>query len=129
MPKHPVHSDDAPKAIGPYSQAVTTDTLVFLSGQIGIDPKTGNLVEGGVEAETEQVLRNLRGLLQAAGLSFDDVVRTTIYLTDLSDFTRVNEIYGRALHPPFPARATVGVSALPRGAKVEIDAIAIRRTE
>lgn len=124
--KQAVHSDGAPQAIGPYSQAVDSGAMVFLSGQIGLDPATGNLVAGGTEAEAEQVLRNLNAVLAAVGLAFDAVVRTTIYLVDLDDFARVNEIYGRHFRPPFPARATVGVASLPRGARVEIDAIAVR---
>jgi 2-iminobutanoate/2-iminopropanoate deaminase len=126
--KQTVHSDGAPQAIGPYSQAVASGPFLFLSGQIGLDPATGNLVAGGTDAETEQVLRNLKAVLGAAGLTFDAVVRTTIYLVDLGDFARVNEIYGRHFRAPFPARATVGVASLPRGARVEIDAIAIHRS-
>jgi 2-iminobutanoate/2-iminopropanoate deaminase len=95
-----------------------------LSGQIGLDPASGALVAGGIEAETRQVLANLSAVLGAAGGSFDDVVRTTIYLVDLADFARVNEIYAEHFKAPFPARATVGVAALPRGARVEIDAVA-----
>ena len=124
--KQAVHSDGAPQAIGPYSQAVASGPFVFVSGQIGLDPTSGNLVAGGTEAEAEQVLRNLKAVLEAAGLTFAAVVRTTIYLVDLGDFTRVNEIYGHHFRDPFPARATVGVASLPRGARVEIDAIAIR---
>jgi 2-iminobutanoate/2-iminopropanoate deaminase len=119
-----IHTDGAPKAIGPYSQAIRSGDLVFCSGQIGLDPATGNLVSGGTAAEAEQVMKNLAAVLGAAGLGFEHVVRTTIYLVDLADFTSVNEIYGRHLREPFPARATVGVAALPRGARVEIDAIA-----
>lgn len=125
MPIQAIHTEAAPKAIGPYNQAIRTGDLVLLSGQIGLDPQTGNLVPGGTAAETEQVLRNLGAVLEASGLSFRDVVRTTIYLVDLADFAAVNEIYGRHMQPPYPARATVGVAALPRGARVEIDAIAI----
>lgn len=116
---------DAPRAIGPYSQALRAGNCVFLSGQIGLDPASGNLVSGGIEAETEQALRNLAAVLAAAGLTFADVVRTTIYLTDLGNFPKVNEIYDRFVSEPYPARATVGVASLPRGAMVEIDAIAI----
>jgi 2-iminobutanoate/2-iminopropanoate deaminase len=124
--KQPVATTEAPAAIGPYSQAVASGDLVFLSGQIGLDPATGQLVVGGTEAETERVLANLGAVLTAAGLTFDNIVRTTIYLVDLADFARVNELYGRCFNPPYPARATVGVAALPRGARVEIDAIARR---
>jgi 2-iminobutanoate/2-iminopropanoate deaminase len=127
VPKEAIQSDRAPAAIGPYSQAIGDGSLVFLSGQIGLDPSTGALVAGSTGAETEQALRNLAAVLAAAGLSLDDVVRTTIYLVDLGEFAAVNEIYGRHFTAPFPARATVGVAALPRGARVEIDAIATRR--
>ena len=122
--KSAISTAEAPAAIGPYSQAIASGDLVFLSGQIGLDPASGQLVAGGTEAETERVLANLGAVLAASGLSFDHIVRTTIYLVDLADFTRVNEIYGRRFTAPYPARATVGVAALPRGARVEIDAIA-----
>jgi len=126
MPRHAAATDRAPKAIGPYSQAFEHGGFVFLSGQIGLDPGSGTLVSGGTAAETEQVLKNLTAVLAAAGLGFEHVVRTTIYLVDLADFTAVNEIYGRYVREPYPARATVGVAALPRGARVEIDAVAAR---
>lgn len=126
MSRRAVESEQAPRAIGPYSQAVESGNLVILSGQIGLDPRTGDLVSGGIEAETERVLENLKAVLEAAGLSFADVVRTTIYLIDLADFAKVNEIYARYVATPYPARATVGVSALPKGARIEIDAIATR---
>ena len=119
-----IHTDKAPQAIGPYSQAVRAGDWLFLSGQIGLDPVTGDLVVGGVVVETERVLANLQAVLEAAGASLRDVVRTTIYLADLGDFPRVNEIYAGCFDQPYPARATVGVAALPRGARVEIDAIA-----
>lgn len=115
----------APRAIGPYSQAVRAGQWLFCSGQIGLDPTTGEIVAGGVLAEANRVLDNLRAVLTAAGGSLDSVVRSTIYLVDLGDFSRVNEVYERYFTAPFPARATVGVAALPRGARVEIDAIAI----
>jgi 2-iminobutanoate/2-iminopropanoate deaminase len=127
MPKAAIQTDAAPQAIGPYSQAVAAGDLIFLSGQIGLDPATGQLVTGGTVAEAEQVLRNLAAVLAAAGLDFGAVVRTTIYLVDLGDFATVNDIYARFVRAPFPARSTVGVAALPRGARVEIDAIAWRR--
>ena len=123
--KQTIATDGAPKAIGPYAQAVRTGQWLFLSGQIGLDPASGELVAGGAVAEAERVLANLRAVLAAAGMTFDHVVRTTIYLVDLGDFARVNEIYARAFTAPFPARATVGVAALPRGARIEIDAIAV----
>lgn len=121
----PIATKDAPQAIGPYSQAICSGTWVFCSGQIGLDPATGAIVEGGVVAETERVLTNLRAVLAASGLGLGKIVKTTIYLTDLTDFAVVNETYAKFFTAPFPARATVGVAALPRGAKVEIDAIAI----
>jgi 2-iminobutanoate/2-iminopropanoate deaminase len=124
----PITTKDAPAAVGPYSQAVRAGQLVFLSGQIPLDPATGQLVTGDIAAQTERVLENLRAVLAAAGCTFGDVVRTTIYLVDLAHFAAVNEVYGRALSPPYPARATVQVAALPRGAQVEIDAIAIVKT-
>jgi 2-iminobutanoate/2-iminopropanoate deaminase len=119
----------APKAIGPYSQAVESSggRTLWLSGQIALDPATGELVPGDIAAQTERVMQNLGAVLEAAGAGFEDVVRCTIYLADLADFAKVNEVYGRRfpLHPP--ARATVQVAALPRGARVEIDAVAVLR--
>lgn len=122
-----IHSDAAPKAIGPYSQAVQVPagTLTFLSGQIPLDPQTGNLIEGDIRAQTEQVMRNLKAVLEAGGLGFQNVVRCTIFLTDMNDFAQVNEVYGRSFETSPPSRATVQVSALPKGARVEIDAIAV----
>jgi len=122
-----VATRDAPGAIGPYSQAVSSGDLVFCSGQIGLDPATGELVPGGIEAETRRVLANLSAVLAAAGASPADVLRTTIFLADLGDFALVNGIYGQWVGSPPPARATVGVASLPRGARIEIDAIARRR--
>lgn len=121
-----VATPDAPAAIGPYSQAVEAGGLVFCSGQIGLDPASGQLVGGGTVAEAERVLQNLAAVLAAAGLGFEHVVRTTVYLVDLADFAAVNDVYARFVRAPFPARATLGVAALPRGALVEIDAIAQR---
>ncbi|MFO0616763.1 MAG: RidA family protein [Polyangiaceae bacterium] len=119
-----VATDNAPSAIGPYSQAVVMNGFVFVSGQIALDPATGALVDGGVVEQTEQVLANLYAVLAAAGASFASVVKTTIYLTDLGDFQVVNQLYGKCFEKEPPARATVQVSALPKGAVVEIDAIA-----
>src|ERR1700733_7164827 len=119
--KQVISTKDAPAAIGPYSQAVRAGELVFLSGQIPLDPATGQLVEGDITAQTKRVMENLRAVLAAAGCSFADVVRSTIYLVDLGHFSKVNEAYGACFQPPFPARATVQVSALPKGAQVEID--------
>jgi 2-iminobutanoate/2-iminopropanoate deaminase len=123
--KDPIATNQAPHAIGPYAQAVRAGPWLFCSGQIGLDPASGELVPGGVVAEATRVLENLRAILSAAGASLDGVVRTTIYLVDLGDFSQVNEVYARFFHAPFPARATVGVAALPRGARIEIDAIAV----
>ncbi|MBX3214015.1 MAG: RidA family protein [Labilithrix sp.] len=123
----PVNSLSAPAAIGPYSQAIDAGDFVFLSGQVPIDPKTGELVPGDIAAQTERVLDNLAAVLEAAGCSFADVVKTTIYLMDLGDFQVVNATYAKRFTSAPPARATVQVSALPKGARVEIDAIAKKR--
>jgi 2-iminobutanoate/2-iminopropanoate deaminase len=121
-----VHSDEAPKAIGPYSQAVKAGNLLFCSGQIPLDSKSGELVGGSdVKAQTKQVMENLRAVLKAGGSSFAQVVKTTIFLADLGHFKDVNEIYGGYFAEAPPARATVQVAGLPRGALVEIDAIAV----
>lgn len=132
--RHVIATADAPRAIGPYSQAVSVPVpagpspavagLLFLSGQIPLDPATGELVKGTIEEETRRVMENLRAVLAAGQAGFQHVVKTTIYLTDLADFTRVNEVYGSYFPALPPARATVQVAALPRGARVEIDAIA-----
>ncbi|HVH44573.1 MAG TPA: RidA family protein [Labilithrix sp.] len=124
----PVTSLSAPAAIGPYSQAIDAGDLVFLSGQVPIDPKTGELVQGDIGVQTDRVLDNLSAVLEAAGCSFSDVVKTTIYLTDLADFQAVNATYGKRFASAPPARATVQVAALPKGARVEIDAIARKRS-
>lgn len=120
-----VTTDGAPKAIGPYSQGVRAGSLVFLSGQIPLDPATGELVAGDIAAQTHRVMKNLDEVLRAAGLSLDHVVRCTIYLKDLSDFAAVNEVYGGFFTAPAPARTTIEVSRLPRDARVEIDAFAV----
>ena len=119
-----ISTANAPKAIGPYSQAIHSGDLVFLSGQIPLNPATGELVTGTITEETERVLENLKGVLEAAGSDFAHVVKTTIYLTNLGDFAAVNEAYAKRFGSTPPARATVQVAALPRGARVEIDAIA-----
>lgn len=124
--KRAVTTPAAPAAIGPYAQAVVAGDLIFLSGQIPLDPERGKIVEGSIEDETRQVLKNLAAVLAAEGLTLDAVVRTTVFLTDLEDFPRVNQTYAEFFTEPFPARATVQVAALPRGARVEIDAIATR---
>jgi 2-iminobutanoate/2-iminopropanoate deaminase len=125
MTRQAIQTNGAPAAIGPYSQAIRSGDLVFCSGQIGLDPATGELVDG-VEAQAERAIRNLGSILDAAGLGFDDVVKTTIFLTDFNDFATVNEIYARFMPDPPPARSTIGVGALPKGARVEIEAIARR---
>jgi len=122
MPKQIIHSDAAPKAIGPYSQAVRCGNTVYLAGQIGLDPVTGDLV-AGLDAQARRVFANLKAVAQAAGGDLRDVVRLTIYLTDLGEFSRVNDIMAACFAVPYPARATVGVASLPRGALVEVDAI------
>jgi 2-iminobutanoate/2-iminopropanoate deaminase len=125
--KRVVQAAGAPGAIGPYSQAVEARgaRTLWLSGQIPLDPATGELVRGDVAAQTARVMENLRAVLAAAGAGFEHVVRCTIYLADLADFAKVNEVYGRSFPAEPPARATVQVAALPRGARVEIDAVAV----
>jgi 2-iminobutanoate/2-iminopropanoate deaminase len=119
-----VSTPSAPAAIGPYSQAIKAGNLVFVSGQIPIDPATGNLVQGDIAAQTRRVFQNIGEILKAAGSSFDAVVRTTVYLMDMNDFAAMNEVYGTFFTAPAPARATVQVGRLPRDARVEIDVIA-----
>ena len=119
------HTDKAPAAIGPYSQAVVAGNLLFTAGQIALDPATGQIVPGDVTAQTERVMRNLTAVLESAGTAWPDVVKTTVYLMDMADFPRVNEVYGRMIGDARPARSTVQVSGLPRGVLVEIDAIAV----
>jgi len=118
------HTDDAPEAIGPYSQAVEIDGWLYLSGQVAIDPATGELIDGDFEAETRQVLKNLRAVLATTGCTFANIVRATIYLTDWDNFPQINRLYGEALGDHRPARTTIEVSKLPKGARVEIDLIA-----
>jgi 2-iminobutanoate/2-iminopropanoate deaminase len=119
-----VSTPRAPQAIGPYSQAIRAGDLVFVSGQIPLDPATGAVVAGDIGAQTHRVMQNLQAVLEAAGASLGAVIKTTIYLADLGDFAVVNEVYGSYFTPPAPARATVQVARLPRDARVEIDAIA-----
>ena len=123
MPKEIISTTNAPQAIGPYSQAVKTDNLMFISGQIPMDPATGNLVEGSIEDEANQVLKNLKSICEAAGYSLDDAVKITIFLTDLGNFAVVNDVMKEHFSEPYPARATVEVSGLPLGVNVEIEAI------
>jgi 2-iminobutanoate/2-iminopropanoate deaminase len=126
MRKEIIATEEAPKAIGPYSQAVGVGTLVFLSGQIPLDPATGEVVQGDIADQTRRVMENLSAVLRASGVSLSEVVRSTIYLTNLADFAKVNEVYGSYFPTEPPARATVQVAALPRGAAIEIDMIAHR---
>lgn len=118
-----ISTEKAPAAIGPYSQAVVANGFLFTAGQIALDPVAGKIVDGGIVEQTEQVMKNLDEVLRAAGTSWGDVVKTTVYLHDLAHFPTVNEIYGKWLGPARPARSTVQVSGLPRGALVEIDAV------
>ena len=120
-----VSSPDAPSAMGAYSPAIRAGNLLFVSGQIPIDPATGQLVEGDISAQAEQVMRNITALLRAAGIGFDHVVRTTVYLADMNDFAGMNDVYARHIVAPAPARATVQVARLPRDVKIEIDVIAV----
>ena len=122
--KQAFSSPDAPKAIGPYSQAVRAGQLLFVSGQVPLDPATGQIVAGDVAAQTRRVFDNLGAVLKAGGRSFADVVRTTVFLADMNDFAAVNEVYGQYFSEPYPARATVQVARLPKDARVEIDVIA-----
>src|SRR5436309_151966 len=122
--KQAISSPNAPKAIGPYSPAIRVGLLLFVSGQVPLDPATGQMVEGGIAEQTRRVLDNIGALLEAADRSFADVVRTTIFLADMNDFGAVNEIYGQYFSEPYPARATVQVARLPKDARVEIDVIA-----
>ncbi len=125
MPRHALSTDRAPAAIGPYSQATRAGQHVFLSGQIPLDPATGELVSGDIRAETRRVFDNLRAVCEAAGGSLDDIVRVGIYVTDLGDFAAVNEVMASVFTAPFPARSTIQVAGLPRGARVEVDAILV----
>jgi 2-iminobutanoate/2-iminopropanoate deaminase len=130
MSRSAVASPDAPRALGPYSQAqlVTSGPLrlVYASGQLGLDPKKGDLVTGGVAAETKQALANLEAVLAASGATLGDVVKTTVFLVDMADFDAMNKVYGQAFAEPFPARSTVAVAGLPKGARVEIEVVAVR---
>ena len=122
-----VHTENAPAAIGPYSQAVVAGNFLFTAGQIALDPATGQIMQGDVSAQTERVMSNLAAVLENAGASWSDVVKTTVYLQDMADFPRVNDVYGRVMGEARPARSTVQVAGLPRGVLVEIDVIAIVR--
>ena len=124
MPKHVIQTPDAPAAIGPYSQAVVAGNTLYMSGQIPLDPKSGQLVDG-IDAQTHQVFRNLSAVAQAAGADLNDIVKLSILLIDLNDFAKVNEIMASYVSAPYPARATYQVAALPRGARIEIEATLI----
>ena len=125
MPMDFVATANAPRAIGPYSQATHASGLLFTAGQVGFDPASGELVDGGITEQTERVLRNIRAILQAAGVDLSSVAKTTVYLVDMADFAEMNTVYARAFGEHRPARSTVAVAALPRGARVEIDAVAV----
>jgi 2-iminobutanoate/2-iminopropanoate deaminase len=119
-----IHTDDAPAAIGPYSQAVVAGGFVFTAGQIGLDPATGAMVDGGVEAQAHRALTNLRAVLEAAGSGLNRVVKTTVFVTDMADYKAVNGVYAQYFQQPFPGRSAVAAAALPAGALVEIEAVA-----
>lgn len=124
MVKHEIQADDAPKAVGPYSQGIRWGDLLFLAGQIPIDPATGDMITGDAAAQAERVLQNVGALLAAAGTGFDRVLKATMFLVDLNDFAAVNAVYSRYFVAPFPARSTIQVAALPKGARVEIEVVA-----
>ena len=125
MPRNPIQTADAPTAIGPYSQAVKAGQMVFLSGQIPLDPASGEVVEGGIEAQARRAFDNLRAVCEAAGGSLDDVQRLGLYLTDLSEFAAVNAVMAEYFGAPYPARSTIEVPALPKGVRFEVDAIMV----
>ena len=125
MTRESVQTDNAPKAIGPYQQAIKANGFIYTAGQIPIDPKTGNFVEGGITAQTRQVLENLKAVLEAGGSALDRVVKVTVFLKNMADFAAMNEIYAQYLGSAKPARSTVAVAELPRGALIEIDLVAL----
>jgi 2-iminobutanoate/2-iminopropanoate deaminase len=124
--KQAISSPGAPKAIGPYSSALRADPFLFVSGQVPFDPVTGAMVDGDIKAQTHRVLENIGALLQSGGLSYGDVVRTTVYLADMNDFAAMNDVYTTFFVEPYPARSTIQAARLPRDARIEIDVIAIR---
>ncbi|MFN8792300.1 MAG: RidA family protein [Bdellovibrionales bacterium] len=126
MTKKVIQTDAAPKAVGPYSQAIDTGSLVFCSGQIAIDPATNEVLNVGVKEQTERVMKNIQAVLKTAGLDFSHVMKTTIFLTDMKDFATVNEVYASYFQQPYPARSTVAVAGLPKGVNVEIEVTAAR---
>jgi 2-iminobutanoate/2-iminopropanoate deaminase len=119
----PVSTDDAPQAIGPYSQAINAGNYLFCSGQVGLDPSSGELVEGGIKVQTERALQNLKAVVEAGGASLEDVVKTTVFLDSMDDFNAMNDVYAEFFTQPYPARSTVAVKQLPRGALVEVEAV------
>ena len=129
MTRRAVQTSNAPAAVASYSQAIDTGGYVFLAGQIGLDPQSGEIVAGGVTAEAERALQNVAAVLDAAGLTFADVVKTTCFLADINDFAAFNEVYGKFMPTPPPARSTFAVAALPKGARVEVEAIAVRSSD
>ncbi|HOI87432.1 MAG TPA: RidA family protein [Lentimicrobium sp.] len=124
--KKVIHTENAPKAVGPYSQAIETNGMLFISGQIPIDPATGKIIEGGIKEQTEQVMKNIGAILQAAGYSYNDVVKSTCLLNDMDNFVPMNEVYGKFYPENPPARAAYGVVKLPLGVLVEIETIAVK---
>ena len=124
MTRRAISTAGAPAAVGPYSQGIVADSLLFTAGQIGLDPSSGSIVEGGVEPEAERAMANLTAVLDAAGCGWDDVVKATIFLVDVNDFASVNAIYGRFVSDPPPVCSTIGVAALPKGARIEIEVVA-----
>jgi 2-iminobutanoate/2-iminopropanoate deaminase len=127
MKRDIIRTDNAPAAIGPYSQGIKTDSLIFTAGQIALDPASGKLVEGGIEAQTRQVLTNLKHILEAGGAGLETVVKTTVFLADMGEFAALNNVYAEFFGEAMPARSTVQVAALPLGARVEIEAVALLR--
>jgi 2-iminobutanoate/2-iminopropanoate deaminase len=125
MDKQVIETKNAPEAVGPYSQAIRTGNFIFLSGQIGIDPQTKQLVEGGVEAQAKQIFKNIQAVLKEAGLGLQNVVKATVFLKDMADFKKVNEIYAAHFEPPYPARSAVAVRDLPLYVDIEIEVIAV----
>lgn len=126
MNKEVIHTDNAPKAVGPYSQAIMAGQTLFCSGQIAIDPKTNEVLKVSVKEQTHQVMKNIDAVLKQAGLGYGNIVKSTIFVTDMNDFATVNEVYSSYLQAPYPARSTVGVAALPKGVNVEIEVVAIK---
>lgn len=129
IPTRKVTTGNAPAAIGPYSQAIRAGNTIYLSGQIGLSPQTGKLVEGGIEAETRQALENIKAVLFAAGFTLASAVKTEVYLTDMSDFSKMNDIYASYFAEPFPARVTVAVKAMPKDARIEISVTAVKESQ